>query len=155
MGCKETSSSKLPIDVMSIRNSTNLEIFVKNHVESGTTIVADGWAGYSFLESDNSVWPHEIYNHGAGNFGLGLHSTSHIEVTWSHLKSQITNIYNIIPKTNYIYFIKEAEFRLNICKKSDIEKLNIFKNLLRIVFELNNYEFFDESEIISFDNYDI
>ena len=105
MGCKETSSSKLPIDVMSIRNSTNLEIFVKNHVELGTTIVTDGWAGYSFLESDNSVWPHEIYNHEAGNFGLGSHSTSHIEVTWSYLKSLITNIYNIIPKTNYIYFI--------------------------------------------------
>ena len=86
---------------------------------------------------------------------MGSHSTSHIEATCSHLKSQITNIYNIIPKTNYIYFIKEAEFRLNICKRSDIEKLDIFKNLLRIVFYLNNYEFFDESEILSFDNYDI
>jgi len=80
---------------------------------------------------------------------LGSHSTSHIEATCSHLKSQITNIYNIIPKTNYIYFIKEAEFRLNICKRSDIEKLDIFK-----IFT-NNYEFFDESEILSFDNYDI
>ena len=44
---------------------------------------------------------------------------------------------------------------MNICKKSDGEKLNIFKSLLRIVFDLNNYEFFDESEILPFDNYDI
>lgn len=63
---------------MTIRNSTNLEIFVKNHVEAGTTIVTDGWAEYFFLESDNSVWPHEIYNHRVGNFVLGTHSTSHI-----------------------------------------------------------------------------
>ena len=82
VGAKETSSNKLRIDVMSIRNSSNLEIFVKNHVKAGTTIVTDGWDGYSFLESDNSVWPHEIYNHEAGNFGLGSHSTSHIEITW-------------------------------------------------------------------------
>ena len=155
VGEKETSSNKLWIDMMQIKDSSNLEIFVNNHIEAIITILTDGWAGYSFLDSDNSVWAHEIYNHGAGNFGIGSHSTSHIEVTWSHLKSQITNIYNIIPKTNYIYFIREAEFRLNICKKSDWEKLNIFKSLLRIVFDLNNYEFFDESEILPFDNYDI
>jgi hypothetical protein len=154
-GAKETSSNKLRIDMMQIRDSSNLVIFVNNHIEAGTTILTDSWAGYSFLDSYNSVWLHEIYNHGAGNFGIGFHSTLHLEVTWSHLKSQITNIYNIIPKTNYIYFIREAEFRLNICKKSDGEKLNIFKSLLRIVFDLNNYEFFDESEILSFDNYHI
>lgn len=63
---------------MSKRNSTILEIFVKNHVEAGTIIVTDGWSGYAFLDNDNSVWPHEIYNHGVGNLGLGYHSTSHI-----------------------------------------------------------------------------
>ena len=78
-----------------------------------------------------------------------------MEVAWSHLKSQITNIYNTIPKSRYIYFIKEAEFRLNICKKSDVDKLTIFKNLLRIAFNLNNYDFFDEDEILPFTNYDI
>lgn len=59
-GEKETFSNKLLIDVISIRNYSNLEIFVKNHVEAGTTIVTDGWAGYSFQDSDNYVWPHEI-----------------------------------------------------------------------------------------------
>ena len=87
IGAKEPSSNKLQIDVMKTRNSHNLEIFVNNHVEAGTTIVTDGWSGYSFLDSDNSVWSHEIYNHGAGNFGVGSHNTSHMEVTWSHLKS--------------------------------------------------------------------
>ena len=96
--------------MMQIKDSSNLEIFVNNHIEAIITILTDGWAGYSFLDRDNSVWAHEIYNHGAGNFGIGSHSTSHIEVTWSHLKSQITNIYNIIPKTNYIYFIKKLNF---------------------------------------------
>jgi hypothetical protein len=44
---------------------------------------------------------------------------------------------------------------LNICKISYVEKLNIFSNLLRIAFDLNNYEFFDESEILTYNNYDI
>ena len=54
------------------RNYNNLEIFVKNHIEPGTSIVTDGWTGYSFLDSDNSVWPHEIYNHGAEIFAWDL-----------------------------------------------------------------------------------
>ena len=64
IGAKETSANKLRIDVMKTRNSHNLEIFVNNHVEAGTTILTDGWSGYSFLDSDNSVWPNDIYNHG-------------------------------------------------------------------------------------------
>ena len=68
VGAIETISRKIRIDILPERNSLNLEIFVKNHILPGTTIVTDGWAGYNFLDNEESVWPHEIYNHGAGIF---------------------------------------------------------------------------------------
>jgi len=143
------------MDILPARNSHNIEIFVKNHILPGTTIVTDGWAGYNFLDNEESVWPHEIYNHGAGNFGIGAHSTSNIEQTWGHIKNMIKNIYNIIPKDNYRYFIRECEFRLNICKKNNKDKLEIFKKILKNVYILNNFNFYEQDEILAFDNYDI
>lgn len=103
---------------------------MKNHIEPGIIIVTDGWTGYTFLDKDDSVWEHEIYNHGGGIFGFETHSTSNIEHT-----------YNIFPKDNYIYFILEVEFRLNICKITNKAKLNIFKNLLKYVYDLNQFNF--------------
>ena len=32
---------------MKERNSDNLKIFVQNHIEPGTHITHDGWAGYT------------------------------------------------------------------------------------------------------------
>ena len=49
--------------------------------------------------------------------GYGEHNTSKIGVTWSYLKNEITSIYNIISKSNYINYIHEAEFLLNISEK--------------------------------------
>ena len=92
---------------------------MKNHIEPGTIIVTDGWPGCTFIDREDSVWKYEINNHGHGDFWVGVHSTLNIEHTWSHLKNEITNIHNIFPKEDYIYYIREAEFRLNICKKSD------------------------------------
>ena len=45
-------------------------------------------------------------------------------------------------------------FRLNIIKRSNDEKLNIFKDILKIVYELHEYDFYSIDELIAFDNYD-
>ena len=141
-------------DIIEERNMQNLEIFCKNHIEPGTLVVTDGWSGYRFLDNpDSSVWEHDIHNHGAGDFGFGERSTSHIEHTWNNIKQEIKIIYGSVPHKNIIYFFQEAKFRLNISIKSNKEKLNIFRKILEYVYNLN--EFYDEEEIRSFDNYDI
>ena len=56
----------------------------------------------------------------------------------AHLKNKIKNI-----------------LCLNICKKNNNDKLKIFKNILKKVYDLNNFNYYDYDEIIDFDSYDI
>ena len=51
----------------------------------------DGWTRYYFL-NNNINYTHERHNHGAGYFGYGTHSTSHIETLRANLKKFITKI---------------------------------------------------------------
>ena len=99
------TSKALRMDIIPERNATNLEIFVKNHIEPGSNINHEGWMGYSFLDNDNSVWTHETHMHGTGQFGYGLHSASHIEQIWGQIKQIIRKIYTIFSKSwlNILY----------------------------------------------------
>ena len=83
VGAIDTETKELRLDVIKERNSTNLKIFINNHVEPGTHIVHDSWRAYSFLDGEDSIYTHETLNHGAGNFGQGNHSSSHIEGIWA------------------------------------------------------------------------
>lgn len=148
------TSKALRMDIIPERNATNLEIFVKNHIEPGSNINHEGWMGYSFLDNDNSVWTHKTHMHGTGQFGYGLHSSSHIEQIWGQIKQIIKKIYTIFPKVGYIYYIREAEFRIAIGKKDIPAKLKLIIKLLKDVYEICNYEFSSEEEIKDFNNYD-
>lgn len=106
---------KIRLNAINEHNAINLKKFTINHIELGTTITHECLSGYSFLNDDN-VWVYEIYNHNHGDFDYGLHCTSHIEYTWNNILQEIKNIYGHIPNKNYIYFVNEGEFRLNICK---------------------------------------
>ena len=46
------------------------------------------------------------------------------------------------------------EFRMNINKKTENEKLSLFKDILKNVYELNEYNFYEEDELTDFNNYD-
>lgn len=155
VGAIETESRKKRFDILPNRSSVNLKKFAVNHILPGTHITHDGWRGYNFWGDDELLCTEEIHDHGGGDFGTGKNSTSNIEHTWSHMKNQIKNIYNIIPKTNFIYYFREAEFRLNLSKKTDSQKENYFKKVLKYVYEMHEYEFYSEEEIYDFDNYDI
>ena len=112
-----------------------MEIFVKDHIEPGTIIISDGWSGYRILDNaQTSVYEHKVFNHVTGNFDRGQYSISHIEHTWNHIKQEIRQIYGSILNQNFVYFLREAEFRLNISKLSNEDKLKIFRNILKNVY---------------------
>ena len=153
VGAIDTETKELRLDIIKERNSTNLKIFINNHVESGTYIVHDGWRAYSFLDGEDSVYTHKTFNHRAGNFGQGNYSTSHIEGIWAWIKSEIKFIYQIIPHTHFKLYNREMEYRFIISNLNNNQKEKHFENLLINVYKLNNFNFYDEEELLNFNNY--
>ena len=56
--------------------------------------------------------------HGYGNFGYCSHSMSHIEQFWGKLRQTIKKIYQIFPKSVFISYIREMEFKYFLSKKN-------------------------------------
>ena len=129
-----------------------MKIFIQNHIIPGTNITPDGWLGYNCL--DDSVWTHETHNQGAGEFCLGTHSTSHIESYWAFFKSILKKLYPIFPHKNFIYYIREGEFRTKIYGKIKEQKIVILNKMLKIVLEYCEYDFSFMEDILDFNNYD-
>ena len=101
IGAKNNETSKIIIDVF--KNKDDMKTFIYKHIRGNNTIITDGWSAYNFL--DDSNYNHEVHIHGPhGNFGFGLHSTSHIEGIWGTFKNKFTKIYNCIPAEILYYF---------------------------------------------------
>lgn len=56
-------------------------------------------------------------------FGLGIQTTSHFESLWAVLDHNIKKTYNVIPTTNIMHFIREAEFKNKSRNKSLNDKI--------------------------------
>ena len=70
------------------------------------------------------------------------------------IKSEIKFLYRIIPQNHYIYFIKECVFRFILSQLNNKQKEKFFCKILKYVYNLNSFNFYEESEIMDFDNYD-
>ena len=94
----------------------------------------------------------EVHNHGAGDFGIGIYSTSYIESLWKSLKDLIKKTYNMIPNIYFTKFLREAEWKYLNRNKTNPEKIKEFfedytyiNNLDDII--LNENEFLSDSDI--------
>ena len=128
-------------NISKIRNNIYLKKFIEKYIKKGNNIISDGWPGYSFLNNINSGYTHISYNHGAGNWGIGVYSTSHIEGMWSSLKNYIKNIYYSIPSKGFYYYLKEAEFRFMNRNKNNKEILLIMQKIFKFNYINNNFNF--------------
>ena len=122
IGIINIASRKIRLDFSYDRNTNTMKKIIGAHVQKGNIIVSDNWGGYRWLDEVNSGYFHSTHTHSLGNFGSGTDSTSHIEQLWAHLKLIIKKIYNIIPKNNFIYFLREAEYRRNLSLLSSNDK---------------------------------
>ena len=104
---------------------------MNNFIDSGNTVISDGWPGYNFISNYNGL-AHEIHDHGAGDFGSGMHTTSFIESLWHSLKAQIKNTYHIIPSKYFISFLREAEWKISNKNKS-------YESLIKEFFSCYDY----------------
>lgn len=135
------------------RDAETLEKFLINYIQPGNTIICDGWSGYQFIDGLNG-FTRITHNHGAGDFGYGLASTSHIEGLWSILKSKIKDSYHIIPSKKFISFLREAEFKVKNRHLSSDEMIKEFSDTYEFLLNtddviLNEKLFLSDSD---FDN---
>lgn len=114
VGVIDTKNKAKRFDVINERNSENLKVFITNNLLPGTHITHNNWPAYNFLNDINLGYTHEFHSHGGGDFGYGAYSTAHIEGIWGQLKGLLKKMYNSIPQRHFIYFLREAEFRINI-----------------------------------------
>jgi hypothetical protein len=58
------------------RNGETLKKCITKFVKKGNNIISDMWPGYKFFDNIHSGYHHIKYNHGSGQIGQGLLSTS-------------------------------------------------------------------------------
>ena len=150
IGVINNCTKQFRLEISKIRNSNVLKKFIFAYVKPGNIIVSDWWAGYDFLSENNSPYVHSVHNHGHGDFGIGLDSTSHIEQLWSQLKSTISKIYTIIPSKNFYLYLKEAEFRLKIKNLSNKEKIIELIDIFNYIRNINLIDLYNYNYLIKF-----
>ena len=147
----ETRTRAIRIDIIHGRNASNIEKFIKKYIPPNSTVITDGWMGYMWMNSDNSHYHHIIHSHGAGDFGYGDESTSHIESLWANLKYYIKKMYNMIPNVNFYGFLKESEFRHNISNLNDNAKLDAIFEIFNYVANAADNNPLEISDLINYD----
>ena len=81
-------------NITTIRDSQYLNNFIRSLIQPGNVIVSEGWSTYSFLNNINSGYNNLTFNHGHGNFGHGINTTSHIEGFYGFMKNTMIKIYH-------------------------------------------------------------
>ena len=84
------------------------------------------WAPYIYLDNPLSGYHHYRHVHGSGDFGIGVQSSSNIEIIWAQIKSKIKENYHIIPPKKFMLFVREAEFKIKIRNMTNDMKIKYF-----------------------------
>ena len=138
------------IDIAFRRNQNVLKTFITQYIDEGNKLITDGWSGYSFID-EMVGYQREIHIHGSSDFGYSVNSTSHIESLWSQLKAIIKNIYCIILHQNFIYYLREAEWRIKNKAKTIEEKISEFFKCWSVINEMEDYVFMNNEYLNQLD----
>ena len=152
LGAVNNNTKSFRIEGTYSRDTEATKKFIEKFIEKGNTIITDGWMSYNYLDQVNSGYTHIKYNHGAGSFGFGIQSTSHIESIWSQIKAKIKATYITIPHKKILHFVREAEYKILLkkCGDNDSKIKDFFEcytflyNVSDTIFEKN--EFYSDSD---------
>ena len=147
IGIINITSRKIRLEFSHDRNTSTMKKIIGAHIKKGNIIVSDSWGAYRWLDNGNSGYVHSNHTHTLGNFGSGEDSTSHIEQLWAHLKFLIKIINNMIPKNNFIYFLRESEYRRNLSFLSANAKWAEIYGTLNYIKNLGIDTFYSEDEL--------
>jgi transposase-like protein len=131
VGLINLTNNQIRLEIVERRDTNTLQTIIEKHVMTGNNIYTDSWNGYNFLSFNNSGYNHIQYNHSAGHFGV----TSRIEGIWGELKHSLKKIYSTIRSINFVYFLREIEYRRMLKPFSKDAKM---KNIAMIFSSVGN-----------------
>ena len=121
--------NEIRLEIVESRDSPTLKTIIEKHIMGGNIIYTDCWSGYNFLSNINSNYTHISFNYANGHFG----KTSRIEGIWGEIKQKFKKLYNSIRSTNFIYFLREMEFRRSIKLLSKEDKIKNLASAISVV----------------------
>ena len=78
-GLTNNISRKIRLELVENISRNTMEKIITILIPNGNIIISDAASCYSWLDDNHSDYVHHIHNHGHGNFGENIDSTSHIE----------------------------------------------------------------------------
>ena len=149
IGLIDIQTKKIRLELAHERNENILKKIIQHHVGYNNTIISDGWEAYNWLRDYG--YHHIVHVHGRNDFGMGNEATSHIESIWGQLKGLIVSIYNALTPENFIYYLKEMEFRYEVKDKNNKEKINQLISILEYCYSTCNLTFVSKDDLIDYD----
>ena len=154
IGLCNTRTEYFRTEVVLDRTTETIKKIIKHHIEKGNTIVTDGWSAYDWLDNNNSGYQRIPHIHGHHDFGYGSESTSYIESVWSDLKRLLNKFYNAVKPDNFIYFLKEMEWRKKVSKFSNAQKINNLIMIFNHIASTTEYNLLDKEMLENYDKGD-
>ena len=149
IGIVDIESKSIRLEVVSQRDEDTLKIIINKHIMIGNNIYTDNWNGYNFISRIDSGYNHVRFNHSQGHFGF----TSYIESLWNELKGKLKKLYCTIRADNFIYYLREIEYRRSIKLLNKDQKIRNFSEIISIVGNGKDGGLLSEDELRSI-NYD-
>ena len=140
LGIINNTNKDFRLEIANSRDTNTIKAFISRHVKKGNKICTDGWPSYDYLDEPDSDYIRYKHNHGQGDFGYGLESTSHIEGLWANLQAIIKNTYRVMPHGNLLKFIKEAEFKFKLRNLNDELKIKEIFNVYLFLKDVGELE---------------
>ncbi len=95
--------------IISVASGATLTPIIAGKIVPDSIVYSDNWKGYNAL--DVSEFKHLRINH-SELFADGKNHINGIENFWNQAKRNLRK-FNGVPKENFVYFLKECEWRYN------------------------------------------
>lgn len=143
IGLIETTNKDFRLVLARNRDADTIKTFVERTIPIGNCLVTDGWDGYDWADIQNSGYIRYLHIHGHNDWWRGQDSTSHIESIWQQLKLEIKSTYKMIPSLNFLYFLREAEWKIKNKYRTYEEKIEEFFLMYNLVSQVGEQNIYD------------
>jgi transposase-like protein len=121
MGLLDRHTSQVRIAHVPNTQAQTLQGFVRKHVQGGSYVFTDAWAGYHGLDKD---YVHKVIDHAEKYVDGNVH-TNRIENFWSLLKRGLKGTYVSVEPFHLFRYLDEQAFRFNNRRRGEFGRFSL------------------------------